>query len=73
MQNYHPKEDFFPAFSGRDIATGKSVDDMLYECTEKSNPGNRRKRVVCLIGRNADFILKDREDVLNVFIHGDMP
>ena len=23
--------------------------------------------------RNADFILKDRDDVLNVFIHGDMP
>ena len=26
-----------------------------------------------IIGRNADFILKDRYDVLNVFIHGDMP
>lgn len=23
-----------------------------------------------IIGRNADFILKDRNDVLNVFIHG---
>ena len=26
-----------------------------------------------MIGRNTDFILKDRDDVLNVFIHGDMP
>ena len=26
-----------------------------------------------IVGRNADYILKDREDVLNVFIHGDMP
>ena len=26
-----------------------------------------------IIGRNADYILKDRDDVLNVFIHGDMP
>lgn len=26
-----------------------------------------------IIGRNADFILKDRDDVLNVFIHGNMP
>ncbi len=25
------------------------------------------------IQENADFILKDRDDVLNVFIHGDMP
>ena len=26
-----------------------------------------------IVGKNADFILKDRDDVLNVFIHGDMP
>ena len=26
-----------------------------------------------IIGRNKDYILKDRDDVLNVFIHGDMP
>ena len=26
-----------------------------------------------IIGRNADYILKDRDDVLNVFIHGDTP
>ena len=25
------------------------------------------------LGRCADYILKDRDDVLNVFIHGDMP
>ena len=24
-----------------------------------------------IIGRNADYILKDRDDVLNVFIHGE--
>ena len=26
-----------------------------------------------IIGRNADYILKNRDDVLNVFVHGDMP
>ena len=31
------------------------------------------KESCVIIGRNADFILKDRDDVLNVFIHGDMP
>ncbi len=31
------------------------------------------KEPCVIIGRNADFILKDRKDVLNVFIHGDMP
>ena len=31
------------------------------------------RRACVIIGRNADYILKDRDDVLNVFIHGDMP
>ena len=31
------------------------------------------KEPCVIIGRNADFILKDRDDVLNVFIHGNMP
>jgi len=32
-----------------------------------------QKEPCVIIGRNADYILKDRDDVLNVFIHGDMP
>ena len=31
------------------------------------------KEPCVIVGRNADYILKDRDDVLNVFIHGDMP
>ena len=31
------------------------------------------KESCVIIGRNADFILKSRDDVLNVFIHGNMP
>ena len=68
-----PKRGFFAyAFSGRDI-TGKSVDDMLYEAQRKVILEIAEKEPCVLIGRNADFILKDRDDVLNVFIHGDMP
>lgn len=68
-----PKRGFFAyAFSGRDI-TGKSVDDMLYEAQRKVILEIAEKEPCVLIGRNADFILKDREDVLNVFIYGDMP
>ena len=67
------KRGFFAyAFSGRDI-TGKSVDDMLYEAQRKVILEIAEKEPCVLIGRNADFILKDREDVLNVFIYGDMP
>ena len=31
------------------------------------------KESCVIIGRSADYILKDRDDILNVFIHGDMP
>ena len=32
-----------------------------------------QKEACVIIGRSADYILKDRDDALNVFIHGDMP
>ena len=68
-----PKRGFFAyAFSGRDI-TGKSVDDMLYEAQRKVILEIAEKEPCVLIGRNADFILKDRDDVLNVFIEGNKP
>ena len=68
-----PKKGLFVyAFSGRDI-TGKSVDDMLYEAQRKVILEIAEKEPCIMIGRNADFILKDRDDVLNIFIHGDMP
>lgn len=68
-----PKKGLFAyAFSGRDI-TGKSVEDMVYEAQRNIILGLAEKESCVIIGRNADYILKDRDDVLNVFIHGDMP
>ena len=68
-----PKKGLFAyAFAGRDI-TGKSVEDMVYEVQRKVILELADKESCVIIGRNADFILKDRDDVLNVFIHGDMP
>lgn len=68
-----PKKGLFAyAFSGRDI-TGKSVEDMLYEAQRKVILEIAEKEPCVIIGRNADFILKDRNDVLNVFIHGNFP
>ena len=65
-----PRKGLFAyAFSGRDI-TGKSVEDMVYEAQRKVIMEIAEKESCVIIGRNADFILKDREDVLNVFIHG---
>ena len=68
-----PKRGLFAyAFSGRDI-TGKSVEDMVYEAQRKVIMEIAEKESCVIIGRNANFILRDRDDVLNVFIHGNMP
>ena len=68
-----PKKGWFAyAFSGRDI-TGKSVEDRVYEAQRKVIMEIAEKENCVIIGRNADFILKDRKDVLNVFIHGSIP
>ena len=68
-----PKRGLFAyAFAGRDI-TGKSVEDLVHEVQRKVILDLAEKEPCVIIGRNADYILKDRDDVLNVFIHGDMP
>lgn len=68
-----PKKGFFAyAFSGRDL-TGKSVEDMVYEAQRKVILEIAEKEECVIIGRNADFVLKNRDDVVNVFIHGEMP
>ena len=68
-----PKKGLFAyAFAGRDI-TGKSVADMVYEAQRKVILELVEKEPCVIIGRNADYILKDRDDVLNVFIRGNMP
>ena len=68
-----PKKGLFAyAFAGRDV-TGKSVEDMVYEAQRNVILELAEKESCVIIGRNADYILKDRDDVLNVFIHGGTP
>ena len=68
-----PKKGLFAyAFAGRDI-TGKSLEDMVYEAQRKVILELADKESCVIIGRNADFILKDRDDVLNVFIEANTP
>ena len=68
-----PKKGLFAyAFAGRDV-TGKSVEDLVYEAQRKVILEMAEKESCVIIGRNADYILKDRDDVLNVFIHGGTP
>ena len=68
-----PKRGLFAyAFAGRDI-TGKSVEDLVHEAQRKVILEIAENDSCVIIGRNADYILKDRTDVINIFIHADMP
>ena len=50
----------------------KFAPDGWYEAQRNIILELAEKEPCVIIGRNADYILKDRDDVLNVFIHGDM-
>lgn len=68
-----PRKGLFAyAFSGRNMA-GKSLEDLVYEEQQKVILSLAEKEPCVIIGRNADYILRERTDVLNVFIHGNLP
>ena len=70
---YAPNNSIFSySFIGR-TAQGNSVDDYIYQAQcdiirEIAEKGN-----CVIVGRCADYILRKRDDVLNVFIHGNNP
>lgn len=67
-----PRKGLFAyAFTGRD-SSGKALEDYVYDELRKIILEIAEKGSCVIVGRNADYILKDREDVLNVFIHGNI-
>lgn len=68
---YSPMKNLFGyGFIGRNM-NGQSMEDMLNSVQRSIIVEAAEKSPCVIIGRNADFILKDRDDVLNVFIMGD--
>lgn len=68
---YSPVKNIFAyAFVGRD-SSGTSIDDYLYAAQQKIILEIAQKEPCVIVGRCADYILRDREDCLNVFIHGE--
>ena len=49
------------------------IGHTMYEAQRKVILELADKEPCVIIGRNADYILKERDDILNIFIHGDMP
>lgn len=62
------KHPFSYAFVGRSI-DGLSVSDYLWNEQRKKIQEIAEKEPCVIVGRCADYILREREDVLNVFIH----
>ena len=49
------------------------MEDLVCEVQRKIILEIAEKEPCVIIGRNADFVLRERTDVLNVFIHGNLP
>lgn len=66
---YAPSKNLFSyAFVGRNI-NGMSVGDYLWNEQRKKILELAEQESCVIVGRCADYILREREDVLNVFIH----
>lgn len=69
---YSPtKSRFAYSFIGRNIE-GMSLDDYIFRAQRKVILEIAEKEPCVIVGRCADYILRNRDDVLNVFIHSDM-
>lgn len=70
---YAPSKNIFAyAFVGRNSA-GMSVDDYLNNIQRQLILELAEKGPCVIVGRCADYILRERKDCVNVFIHGNMP
>ena len=55
------------------VMNGLSTSDYLWNVQCKVILQLADKGPCVIVGRNADYILKDRKDVLNVYLHADIP
>ncbi len=55
------------------VMNGLSTSDFLWNVQCKVILQLAEQGPCVIVGRNADYILKDRKDVLNVFLHADIP
>ena len=60
------------AFASGGMSGGLSTADFLWSIQCNAILQLAEKGPCVIVGRNADYILKDRKDVLHIFIHADM-
>ena len=72
ISEYAPSKYIFAyAFVGRS-ASGESIEDYINNIQRKIILDLAEKSSCVIVGRSADYILKDKHDTLNVFICGDI-
>ena len=72
ISEYAPSKNIFAyAFVGRS-ASGESIEDYINNIQRKIILDLAEKSPCVIVGRSADYILKDKHDTLNVFICGDI-
>ena len=71
LAEYAPSKNIFAySFVGRD-STGSSIEDYLMSIQRKVILDIAKEGPCVIVGRSADFILKDNADTVNVFIYGE--
>ena len=71
QSEYAPSKNMFAyAFVGRDH-TGSSLSDQVYAAQTQVIRNLSEKGSCIIIGRCADYILKDRPDTYHIFVYGD--
>ncbi len=71
---FSPSKSFFSfamAQSVPSMKNGLSLSDFLF-CVQRQVILKLAEEPCVIVGRGADYILKDREDCFNVFVHADM-
>lgn len=71
FSEYAPRKNIFAySFVARDI-NGKSIEDYLMNIQRKVILDIAKEGSCVIVGRSADFILKNKADTLNIFIYGE--
>ena len=72
VSEYAPSKSIFAySFIGRNAA-GESIEDKIFAIQKRVISELAEKGPCVIVGRSADYILKDKFDTLNVFIYADM-
>lgn len=71
FSEYAPRKNIFAySFVARD-SNGKSIEDYIMSIQRKVILDIAKEGPCVIVGRSADYILKDDYDVINVFIYGE--